>query len=160
MDARWERLDTLFSEALNLTPQERARLLARTPTEDPELARKLEELIRADAQASQFLDPPTREAVRGALEKVQELAVGAQIGPYRVVRTVGVGGMGSVYLARRDDGDYRQDVAIKLIKGGAESSEVVQRFLQGQVTTGELAGITPAGDEPVSGAVSEPDVGP
>ena len=109
MDAHWERLDALFGEALNLTSQEQARLLERTATEDPELARKLEELMRADADASRFLDPPTREAVRGALEKVQELAVGAPIGPYRVVRTLGIGGMGSVYLARRDDGDRTRD---------------------------------------------------
>ena len=52
MDARWERLDALFGESLSLSSRQRARLLAKTAAEDPELARRLEELMRAAGSQS------------------------------------------------------------------------------------------------------------
>jgi len=54
--------------------------------------------------------------------------VGQRIGPYEVVRELGHGGTGSVYLAHRVDDEYRKEVAIKLIRGGRVTSEVVRRF--------------------------------
>ena len=55
---------------------------------------------------------------------------GRRIGPYRVIKTLGQGGMGSVYLAERDDPSFRQRVAIKVIRAGLATREVVERFVQ------------------------------
>ena len=54
---------------------------------------------------------------------------GALIGPYRLVRELGQGGMGVVYLAERADGQFEQRVALKLIKRGMDSDEILRRFL-------------------------------
>ena len=53
---------------------------------------------------------------------------GRRIGPYRIVRELGHGGMGEVYLATRDDEQYRKDVAIKVVRGGLESELILRRF--------------------------------
>ena len=56
------------------------------------------------------------------------VAGGALIGPYRIIRELASGGMGSVYLAERDDGEFRQRVAIKIVRGGFANALLLQRF--------------------------------
>src|SRR5258708_25216014 len=67
-----------------------------------------------------------QDAVR-LLENSQSLA-GRHIGPYRVVREIGSGGMGTVYLAARDDATFEKQVAIKLIQRGLDTKQIVQQF--------------------------------
>ncbi len=55
-------------------------------------------------------------------------AVGRLVGPYRLVREIGRGGMGAVYLAERADGQYEQRVALKVIKRGMDTEQVLARF--------------------------------
>ncbi len=53
-----------------------------------------------------------------------------QIGPYRLIRKIGEGGMGVVYLAERSDAQYRKQVAVKVVKQGCDSQEILHRFGQ------------------------------
>ena len=122
----WHEADRLFDAALELPAEERARWLDEH-CPDPELRRHVERLLEADAAAGRFLEldgwqiagPPASE----------DDAVGRLVGPYRIVRELARGGMGIVYLAERADGQFRQQVALKLIRHGIDSDRIHRRFL-------------------------------
>jgi serine/threonine-protein kinase len=109
--------ERLFALALAHEPAERAAVLDRACS-DPELRREIEALLRADAAADRFLEP------------LPVFAPGSRIGPYRLSRQIGEGETSRVYLATRDDGEYHQRVAIKLLRPGIDSQQVLQRFHQ------------------------------
>jgi eukaryotic-like serine/threonine-protein kinase len=122
---RWQRLEALFHAALPLPPDERAALLDRECREDPALRVEVEGLLAAHERAGGFIESP---AVTLAGMEREEPVVGRRIGAYRVVRELGRGGMGAVYLAERADGGFSQRVAIKLIKRGMDTDHVLARF--------------------------------
>lgn len=126
---RWRQIEELLDEVLDLDPAERrAHLERRAP--DAALRAAVESLVVA-------CELPTRMRGPGALASplVAELAgedpdhaALSRIGPYRVIRELGQGGMGTVLLAERDDDQYRKQVAIKVLRRGASSLEAVRRF--------------------------------
>jgi serine/threonine protein kinase/tetratricopeptide (TPR) repeat protein/TolB-like protein len=125
---RWQRLQELFHQALSLAPDDRAALLERACAEEPELRAELDRLLSAHDRAGAFIHEPA--VVRGGvtLADDDESRVGRRLGAYRLVRPLGRGGMGAVYLAERDDGAYTQQVAIKLVKRGMDTDQVLARF--------------------------------
>jgi non-specific serine/threonine protein kinase/serine/threonine-protein kinase len=119
---RWARVGERFHEALALVGVERAHFLASLEQEDAALAREVRSLLSAHEQASGFLaGPPATPPARGA-------SPGDRLGPYRLVEEIGRGGMGVVFRATRDDGDFTREVAIKLIAPELRSDEVLKRF--------------------------------
>lgn len=135
----WQRLRELFHRALDEPVAARQGFVERACDGEPELARELLALLAAHDQASDFLE----SGVAGAAPELAELwdaaVAGSRIGPYRVIRELGRGGMGAVYLARRDDDSYRQEVAIKLIKRGMDTGEILRRFLAERQILANLA---------------------
>lgn len=122
---RWRALEQLFDEAVELDVASRAALLDRVCAADPSLRAGVERLLAWHGRAAGFLERPPL-AVAG--EAASGERAGARIGPYRLVRELGRGGMGAVYLAERDDEQYRHQVAIKLVKGGLDTEAIVRRF--------------------------------
>jgi serine/threonine protein kinase len=118
MASQRELLKDLFAAALDLKPEERAAFLSSACSGNSELRRELEALLGADAEAGSFLDPPTE----GFFAHVT-----AVIGPYHLLELIGEGGMGEVWLAEQKE-PVRRRVAIKLIKAGMDTREVVARF--------------------------------
>jgi len=117
---RWARVGECFHEALALEPAERERFLASLA--DPALAGEVRSLIDAHERASGFLaGHPMSAQPAGA-------SPGDRLGPYRLVAEIGRGGMGVVFLATRDDGDFTREVAIKLIAPEVRSDDVLKRF--------------------------------
>lgn len=121
---RWQRLQELFAGASDLEDVDRDQFLEQQCGEDLSLRRQVESLLLHDQHGSVSIG----EAVAGAIASVSDGSLdGTSIGPYRVVRELGRGGMGTVYLAVRDDDTYQKKVAIKLVRG-AHRPEILQRF--------------------------------
>ena len=121
MDAhRWQRLSPLLDALLELEPEARAQSLASLREEDPAVAADLEELLHLE-QDSDFLAEPLVTPMAG-------LRPGDALGPYRIERMLGEGGMGQVWLAQRDDGLYQRRVALKLLRPGLADPNLRLRF--------------------------------
>src|SRR5690349_11167691 len=124
---RWERIETLFHAAVGLGPSERRAMLARE-AEDPALVAEVERLLAAHDRAGNFIQTPAIALTAVPVNAEELAAEGRRIGAYRIVREIGRGGMGAVYLAERADEVFRQQVAIKLIKRGMDTDLVLSRF--------------------------------
>ena len=110
---------------LELAPERRPAALAAACGDDRELRAEVERLLQADGQASAFVG----DAAAG-IEHIASTIVpqSGHIGPYRIVRELGRGGMGTVFLGERDDAQFTMRAAIKLIKRGMDSDAVLERF--------------------------------
>ncbi len=122
MDAeRWQRLSPLLDALLELPEQQRSEHLAALRREDAALADELEKLLAMEEGDADFLAEPVVDVPNGARP-------GARIGPYRLDRLIGEGGMGQVWLAARADGLYERKVALKLLRPGLADPKLRQRF--------------------------------
>jgi serine/threonine protein kinase len=121
----WERIQELFLSAADLPAEEQQRLLDAVCAGDAALRREVESLLASDRKRCEAVARAV-EGEAAALLNSQTL-VGQWLGPYRVVREIGRGGMGAVYLATRDD-PYRKQVAIKVVKRGMDTEDMLRRF--------------------------------
>jgi serine/threonine protein kinase len=125
-NTRWHEVDRLFEEALDRPPAERSAFLDAACSGDAALRHEVEQLLAADAAGTGFLVSSPAELLRLTLDDQEE---GGSLGPYRLLRRIGSGGMGTVYLARREDEHYERDVAVKILRSGLESTEAFHRFV-------------------------------
>jgi len=126
---RLAEIDALFAAALELAPGERPAFLAARCSGDAELRREVEALLDQSGERAEELVAPVREfAARAASGGLDELEPGTTIGDWRVVRRLGRGGMGVVYLGERREATFEQRAAIKLLPVAATSGEAVRRF--------------------------------
>jgi len=119
---RWNEVKALLAEALESTAEQRTALLAAA---DPELARQVEAYLALDTELGDFIERPVFDLHDDVDPAVR---VGERLGPYRLAREIGSGGMGAVYQALRADEEYEQSVAVKVLKRGLDTAEVVHRF--------------------------------
>jgi eukaryotic-like serine/threonine-protein kinase len=127
---RWAEVRTLFEELVDLSSADRRQRLASAT--DRDLAERVSRLLAADSEAGRFLETPAIAIAGGLFDGLapseSEAPPPARIGPYRVLERLGRGGMGEVLLAERADGLFDQRVAIKLLRRGMASDEVLSRF--------------------------------
>ena len=157
---RFDDLRELFVVARSLDPSERAAFLDEKCRLDPDLRRDVESLLSHDGNIPRLLNATTAEiglhALAMALEipPESELASGARIGRFLVVKKIGSGGYGDVYLAEQHEPIHRR-LALKVIKLGMDTRAVVARFQQERQALAVMdhpsiakvldAGATPAG---------------
>lgn len=146
------RLQTLFASAVQMTAGQRSQLLAQIEVEDADLHHALRRMLLTD-QVLRERDgegsvPSGHSGSDGSRRKAASFgpsgqsghatggsggrfeAPGDQIGPWQLVRPLGRGGMGTVWLAQRADGHFQRVVALKLISAGLESEAIESRFLR------------------------------
>ncbi len=126
-DAQWQEIDRIFEAALELSEDARHPWLTAECAGDHDLHRAVLRLLESDRKAESFLARPMSPALPLAPEPVDER--GRRVGAYRLIEPISHGGMGSVYLAERDDDHYRRRVAIKLVRQGFLEEQLYQRFL-------------------------------
>ena len=125
---RWQQLKALFDDALGYPPDERMAFVERM-CDDDELRREALSLLGFYEDEPEFLESPVHtDALRVVAEESTPTPSGVQIGPYRLVREIGRGGMGTVYLAERADGQFQQQVAIKLVRHGRHQADLLHRL--------------------------------
>lgn len=126
------RAHALFDRVLDLEPADRAEILDRECADEPELRSVVEALIDADRTDHPLLDSGTAaiDMVVDASSPKTTPGADDRIGPYRIIREAGRGGMATVYLAERQAGGARQRVALKLVRRGVDTDEVIRRFAQ------------------------------
>ncbi|MEL6706136.1 MAG: protein kinase, partial [Bacteroidota bacterium] len=132
---RWQQVEALFDAVLGAAESERAALL---DAAEPTVRAEVERLLAAhDAEDDGFLAPVARLGELGlqdladaafAQDEDRDDLLGTTVGAYRLVQRLGRGGMGTVYAAERADGAFRQRVALKLIRRGLDTDDLVQRF--------------------------------
>ena len=134
---RWRVVRALYDAASDRPASERTQFVYESAAHDPSLAAEVLELLaldsddrvsgtlqRALADALDETDVQTDDTV---LRRRDDARVGTRVGAYRLTRLIGRGGMGVVYEATRADGEYTQQVAIKLLRAGAESRAALRR---------------------------------
>jgi serine/threonine protein kinase len=125
-ETRRKRVEEIFSAAAELPRADRDAFLQGKCGSDGDLRAEIESLLAYDAPDGQWISALVEDAAASVL--VGDLLPGSHVGPYRVLREIGRGGMGTVCLAERDDHAYQKQVAIKLVKRGMDIDAVVDRF--------------------------------
>jgi serine/threonine protein kinase/tetratricopeptide (TPR) repeat protein len=131
----WQRIKAIASGALAEPESQRAAYVSSHCGGDGALRGEVESLVDSATKAAQLFESPT-VVMAGAAAALEALTgfdtsrIGEHIGPYRIVRALGAGGMGAAYLAERADQAFEKRVAIKLIKRGMDTDAVLRRFRQ------------------------------
>ncbi|MGI8787748.1 MAG: protein kinase domain-containing protein [Pyrinomonadaceae bacterium] len=123
--ADYEKIKNLFAAALELAPEKRADFFTETGA-DAHLIAEVESLLEARAKAGEFLNNVSAAATVHDSISRNDKFLGQTIDRYRIEREIGRGGMGVVFLATRED--FHQQVALKLIKRGMDSDQILERF--------------------------------
>ncbi len=129
---RLGRLKEILAEAVKRPAAERDGFVIDACGGDAELRREVDSLLRLESLAEGFLDRSPNQLGR------LPLAEGARVGAYSILRPLGAGGMGEVYVAERADGAFEQDVAIKVLRAGGIVGELLQRFVAERQLLAEL----------------------
>jgi tRNA A-37 threonylcarbamoyl transferase component Bud32/tetratricopeptide (TPR) repeat protein len=126
---RWREVTALFDKAIGLPPVHRDAFLIAACGTDTELLAEVRSLLDVHTDDPEYLEASAWAHHGGVIEEaIENQNVEERVGNYRLLRKIGSGGMGSVYLAERDDDAFRKQVAIKFIRGGALRENAIKRF--------------------------------
>jgi serine/threonine-protein kinase len=130
----WPKVQAALEAALSAEPDKRSGILDRLCDGDAIVRQEVESLLSAYDASDGFLDTSAESFAAPFLTRAAELSpterAGVLVGRYRLVEEVGRGGMGTVWLAERADGQFEQRVALKLVKRGMDTEEILSRFLR------------------------------
>ena len=133
---RWQQIKELTADALETSVAERPAFLAAACADDPDLQREVESLLAAGERKG--LETFANDLAWSRAEQ-RDARLGQNVGAYRIVRPIGRGGMGAVYLAERADREFEKQVALKILKRGTDTDEVLRRFQRERQILAQLA---------------------
>jgi TolB-like protein/Flp pilus assembly protein TadD/tRNA A-37 threonylcarbamoyl transferase component Bud32 len=136
---RWKQIEEVFQAALDLPEAERRGFVAGACAGDDTLREQVAALIAQHDEAGDFIEAPAfaaadlhpavdPHATTPITDSFGDPSIGLKVGAYRIVREIGRGGMGAVYLTERADSEFRMRAAIKLIKRGMDTDFILRRF--------------------------------
>jgi serine/threonine protein kinase len=123
----WERVKEVFTAALEQPVALRAHFLAESCGDDEALRGEVESLLAAHEEPKNLLEKHTIQ-LAAQLQADQHKYDGKRFGAYRILHEIGRGGMGTVFLAERADGEFQQQVALKIIRQGLVDGELEKHF--------------------------------
>ena len=123
VENRWREVEQVMGELLELSPDKYCEYLENSE-QPPEVRRRVGELLRAWQQSEGFLERPPMALAPVARDRL----VGSHLGVWRIDSVIGYGGMGTVYSAERDNGDFAQHAAVKVVAAGRLSRAMERRF--------------------------------
>jgi WD40 repeat protein/serine/threonine protein kinase len=137
---QWRRVETLYAQAAELETGARAAFLDEACRDDAGVRARVDALLGARRRSGGFLATPAGDLseLTGHGEPARDDDGARRLGPWRLLRRIGAGGMGSVWLAERADGRYDRRVAVKLIRSGLDTEEILQRFATEQQVLANL----------------------
>ncbi|MGB7202258.1 MAG: serine/threonine-protein kinase [Pyrinomonadaceae bacterium] len=146
----WENIKQVFLTALDMPEQKRDEYLAEC---DEHVRAKVEKLLRADKNAESFIVEPAIIDTGLIKETEHDPFMNGNIDGYKIIREIGHGGMGTVYLANRDGESFDKTVALKLVKRGMDTNAVLKRFVMersilAQLEHPNIAGLIDGGTTP------------
>src|SRR5437588_948147 len=125
---RWAEIESLFQSTVACRPEQRRTYLEDACAGDESLRDEVESLLTFHEKRDGLIDSPAvADGLKVFMDGSKDALAGSRIGPYKIIREIGRGGMGTVYLAARAD-DFEKRVAIKLIKRGMDTDEILSRF--------------------------------
>ena len=124
----WQKFKEIFQDALDLPIETRLDFVRSKTGGDEELFDKVKKLLDSYNEADDFIENPQVAVSHFVMDEAKPALIGKNIGVYRIEREIGRGGMGAVYLASRADEHYTKRVAIKLIKRGFDTDDIIRRF--------------------------------
>lgn len=127
---RWRKIESIFQTVVEKPKTERQQMLTQYCGNDTELRREVEALLSEDDtnDFDDFIQAPIKDVARSLPQPNPDNYIGRNIGPYHVVKLLGQGGMGAVYLAERADAEFYRQVALKIVRRGMDSNFVLKRF--------------------------------
>lgn len=125
----WKKVEEVFELALQRPPADRAAFLDAACEGDASLRSQIETLLLSLDRAGNFMEASAfGVSLTDTVVEETPSVIGKRLGAYRIVKEIGRGGMGSVYLATRADDEFQKRVAIKLIKRGMDTDFIIKRF--------------------------------
>lgn len=142
---RWDEVDALLEKVLEVPSEEQEHFLAAACGDDRELLDAVSALLRASEQVPGQLLTPSKDLLKAALTDPSDddgpdvIEAGSMVGRYRVLEQIGRGGMATVYEAERADGAFTRRVALKVLRRGLDTDDLVRRFLAERQILSSLA---------------------
>ena len=135
---RWQAIGDVFDQALAAPAGERTVLIDVACKGDEEVRREVRSLLAShDAAPGGFVQKRINAALQ-SFQRTSNVDTRTRVGPYRLVRELGRGGMGTVFLAERDDDQYQSKVAVKLVRPGMDTEFILARFRRERQTLARL----------------------
>lgn len=126
---KWQQIKAILEDAVEIEPAARPAFIEKACRGDAELRDQVEAFLSRNDTNAERLDEGVLSSLDELLQPAESPLIGTKIGHYKVLSELGAGGMGTVFLAERSDGQFEQRAALKLIKRGMDSDAIIRRFV-------------------------------